>query len=77
MKLEEFKKEWDGKYGAVTFENGNIFRGKIYLTNPADNDEEEGDTVFVQVWQPDRIIEGPIESVKNIDMDNWQFQKNQ
>lgn len=75
MKAEDFKREWDGKYGAVIFNDGSVFRGKIYITNPADNEEEEGDTVFIQIWQPDRIIEDPIDDVEKIDMDNWQFQE--
>lgn len=66
MEPEEFKKEWDWKQAVVVFDDGEKIKGQIIKTNPADNDEEEGDTVFIQIWQRDRIIEEPIETVKEI-----------
>lgn len=69
MKPEEFKNEWDGKYGTVVFNDGIRFSGMLTITNPADNDEDEGDTVFIQIWQEDQIIEDPIEDVDEIIFD--------
>lgn len=66
MKPEEFLDSWEGKKAVVTFEDGLEFIGRLYKTNPADNDEEEGDTVFIWIWQDTRIIEEPIEAVKTI-----------
>lgn len=66
MKPEEFKKSWEWKQAVVVFNDGERVKGQIIKTNPADNDEEEGNTVFIQIWQPDRIIEEPIETVKEI-----------
>ena len=66
MKPEEFKTEWQMKPGTVVLKNGKTFTGQVFKTNPADNEEDEGDTVFIQIWQADQIIEGPLEEVKEI-----------
>ena len=68
MNTSELVKKWNHKKGRVFFNDDSFCEGSLLFTNPADNDEEtEGDSIFIQIWQDSSIIEEPIEDIKNIE----------